>query len=120
MKKVYLATPYSHKLQSVRQARFDAINIIAGDLVKQGYFVLSPITHNHPIALACNISMGWEYWEAYDTVLLEWADTVLVFMNDGWEDSIGVTAEIKIAKQMCKPVGYINKERLAVLEKVGC
>jgi len=46
MKKIYLSTPYTHKQQSVEQARFDAVNIIAANLMKQGYFVFSPISHS--------------------------------------------------------------------------
>jgi len=51
---------------------------------------------------------NWEFWKAYDTAFLKWADEVYIFMQDGWKDSIGVTAEIKIAKQLGKPIIYIE------------
>lgn len=48
MKKIYLATPYSHKDDKVRRERFDAVNIVAARLMRQGFLVFSPIIAHPP------------------------------------------------------------------------
>ncbi len=108
MKKIYLATPYSHKDFVVMLHRFHQVNKAAASLMKEGDLVYSPISHTHPIALAGDLPKGWDYWEAYDLTFIEWADELYVLMQPGWKESVGVTAEIKIAKSMGKPVIYIE------------
>lgn len=108
--KIYLATPYSHQDTAVMEQRFDAVNKIAAQLLNDGHHVYSPISHTHPIALAGELPKTWDFWEAYDRVFLEWADELYVYMQDGWEKSVGVKAEIEIAHSMSKPVFYIAPE----------
>ena len=42
MKKIYLATPYSHRDPEIRRARFDEVNKIAAKLMCKGYLVFTP------------------------------------------------------------------------------
>jgi hypothetical protein len=35
-------------------------------------------------------------------------DEVAVLMLDGWRESIGVQAEIAIARELCKPVTFLR------------
>lgn len=109
MRKVYLATPYSDPDPGIRNKRFLAVNKVAGELMVQGNLVFSPISHTHPIALAGDLPKGWEFWKDYDfTFINDWADEVYVLTLDGWEDSIGVTAEIKLAEALGKPVVFLT------------
>ena len=109
MKKVYLATPYSDDDPAVREARFLAVNKVAGILMRKGFLVFSPISHTHPIALAGDLPKGWEFWSKYDfTFINDWADYVFVLQLDGWEESVGVTAEIKLAEELGKPVTFLT------------
>jgi hypothetical protein len=108
MKKIYLACPYSHKEKIVRQKRFLIINKIAADLMNAGNLVFSPISHTHPIALAGNLPLGWDFWHEYDKTFLEWCDEIYVAKLNGWETSVGVKAEIEIARKLCKPIHYLD------------
>lgn len=108
MKKIYLACPYSHKELTIRQWRFDMINKIAADFMNNGYLVFSPISHTHPIALAGKLPLGWDYWESYDRTFLDWCDELYVAKLDGWDSSVGVTNEIKIAQELKKPIIFID------------
>ena len=108
MKKIYLATPYSHPMQNIRRDRFNEVNIVAGYLMRQGFLVFSPISHAHPIIEAGDLPKGWELWSEYDLTFIEWADEIFVLRQDGWEESVGVTAEIKLAKKLNKPVKYLS------------
>lgn len=107
--KIYLATPYSHNDPTVRLQRFETINKIAADILRLGFHVYSPISHTHPIAMvAGDLPNTWEFWEQYDIEFLKWADQLWVYMADGWKESKGVQAEIRLAMMMGKPVFFMD------------
>ena len=110
MKKIYLACPYSDPDPEVRERRFRAVNAKAGELMAKGFLVFSPISHTHPIAVQCELPKGWEFWAAYDRTFIEWCEEVHVLMLDGWQKSVGVKAEIRIAMELKlnKPVFFIE------------
>lgn len=106
---IYLATPYSHPDPAVREQRFRAACQAAVALLHAGHVVFSPITHSHPLAQH-GLPGNWHFWERYDRALLERCDEVVVLMLDGWENSVGVQAEIRIARELGKPVRYLAPE----------
>jgi hypothetical protein len=103
----YLASPYSHPDAAVREARFQAVCEAAARLMQDGRHVLSPIAHSHPIA-AYGLPTDWSYWEASARRHIEQCDELLVLMLDGWDHSVGVRAEIEIAREMGKRVSYME------------
>ena len=105
---VYLATPYSHPDAAVREQRFREVNRVAGDMMRRGEHVFSPISHAHPIALTGDLPMGWDFWQAYDRAILRACGKLAVLMQNGWQDSVGVQAEIAIAREMGLPVEFIE------------
>ncbi len=106
---IYLACPYSHPDRNVRIARFEAVNLVAGRLMREGHTVFSPISQNHPIAEACELPLGWEYWQNFDVAFLSFAEKLFVLTVDGWGESRGVTAEIQIAKEKGILIEYGNR-----------
>lgn len=62
----YLASPYSHPDVKVVRQRCVDIRLIAGELVKRGISVLSPIIHNGAILDEVVAPDTWEYWEKQD------------------------------------------------------
>jgi len=105
---IYLAGPYSHPDEAVRLSRFHALNKMAGKMMSLGAFVYSPISHTHPIAMDGSLPLGWDFWGQYDRVILECCSKLVVYKLIGWEDSKGVAAEIKIAKELGLPIEYVN------------
>lgn len=103
---IYLACPYQHRDPQIMIERFEAINKIAALLIQRGYYIFSPISHTHPIAIAAKLPQGWEYWNSYDRLMLWRCDRLLVAKLPGWDQSIGVLAEIGIAKEFNKPIEY--------------
>jgi len=81
---------------------------VAGDMMRRGEHVFSPISHTHPIALAGDLPKGWEFWQAYDRAMLRACGKLAVLMQDGWQESVGVQAEIAIAREMGLPVEFIE------------
>lgn len=106
---VYLASPYSHKDKAVMEERFRKVNKVAAKLMTMGMHVFAPISHTHPIALEGELPKGWDFWEAYDTAMISRCTSLIVVMLDGWKESVGVQAEIKIAKQYELPVSYVDE-----------
>ena len=106
--KVYLATPYSHAKPTVRVQRFNKINEVAAKLMAEGIHVYSPISHTHPIAEAGDLPKGWDFWEQYDRHFIAWCDEVWVYCGEGWQESKGVQAEMRIAWEMGKKVVLLS------------
>ncbi len=107
MKRIYLATPYSHKDPAVRQARFEAVTKAAGELIAQDHHVFSPITHSHPIALAHpDMPTHYEYWREFNEWMIANSEALVVYEIDGWRESVGVAAEIAYAERSRKRVGW--------------
>jgi len=106
MNKIYLAIPYKDD----QEKSFELANKYAAKLMKEGNIVYSPISHNHPIAKQEGLPRGWDFWEKFDRVYVEWCDVLCVIMKDGWENSNGVKAEIELAKEYSKEIKYIDIE----------
>ncbi|HUV65665.1 MAG TPA: DUF1937 family protein [Sedimentisphaerales bacterium] len=113
----YLACPYSHTSATRRATRFAAANRAAGYLMRRGEFVFSPISHTHPIALACDLPLGFDYWEAFDRAILAHCSRIVVLAIPGWTSSTGVKAEIEIAKEMSLPIEYLYPDTIEKEEK---
>ena len=103
----YLASPYSHGDPAVREARFRAVCEHVADLMRRGAFIYSPIAHSHPVA-EFGLPGDWAYWEAFDRQMLSRCDDLAVLCLPGWEESVGVRAEIGIAREFGMPVRFIE------------
>jgi len=103
---IYLSSPYSHPDPEVREQRFDAVCRAAARLMRAGNVVFSPVAHSHPIAQH-GLPTGWEFWEPHGRAHLARCDELLVLLLDGWEESAGLQAEIRVAGELGKPVRYL-------------
>lgn len=107
---IYLATPYSHDDPDVRQWRFRVAAYESSLLMNQGFQVFSPICHSHPIAVAGGLPTGWDYWEPYDRKMMSICDHMHILRLPGWQSSVGLNAEMDIAREICLPVTDIERE----------
>jgi nucleoside 2-deoxyribosyltransferase len=105
---IYLASPYSDPNPVVMEERFRAACIAAGELMNQGLVVFSPIAHTHPIAVACNLPRGWDYWHQFDLEFIRAADALIVLRLPGWNKSKGIDGELSIARDLCIPIDFID------------
>ncbi|MFW6106533.1 MAG: DUF1937 family protein [bacterium] len=106
---IYLASPYSDADPAVEQARFDAVCRSAAALMRQGLLVYSPIAHSHPIA-RYGLPTDWAYWQRYDREILACCAEIWVLMLPGWEQSVGVQAEMRLARDMNKRVRLVSTD----------
>lgn len=105
---VYLACPYSHPDAVVREIRFKQASIASGKILGKGEIIFSPITHFHPIAEQYKLPTDWPFWEKVCRTYLSVCHKVYVLMIPGWEESVGVTEELKIAKELGLDVEFIT------------
>ena len=103
---IYVASPYSHPDPAVREARFRAACRATAALVQSGQAVFSPIVHGHQLT-AHGLPADWKFWEPFDHEHLKRSDEVVVLMLDGWRESVGVQAEIRLARELGIPVRYL-------------
>jgi hypothetical protein len=102
---IYLASPYSHPNHVVREERFRAACQAAAGLLRAGRAVFSPIAHSHPL-VDYGLPTDWEFWQRCNLGHLQRCDEVIVLTLDGWQESVGVQAEIRIAGELGKPVSF--------------
>ena len=104
---IYLASPYSDPDPSIRDRRFQAACAATARLLKDGHHVYSPVVHGHPL-VRYGLSADWSFWERHDRPHMERCDEVVVLTLDGWQESIGVQAELRHASVLGKPVRYVE------------
>jgi hypothetical protein len=106
---VYLASPYSHADASVRHARYIYAIRAAAALWRQGWMVYSPIIATHPVAgVLGSEASGFEHWRNFDLAMLSRCDRLTVLRLEGWEQSVGVSAEIAAARGLGLPIDYMD------------
>ena len=108
----YLAAPFSDPNPEIRLARFRAANRAAGLLMKRGDVVYSPISHDFPIVEECGLPLGfadvsWVFWHASDRSYLSLSRLLVVLCIEGWEEGVGVQAEIAIARELGVAIEYM-------------
>ena len=107
---IYIASPYSHNNEDTEYSRFEQVCEYAGAMMRAGKNIYSPIAHSHPIAERVGLPTGWEYWHQLDHAMITRCTELHVLQIDGWQESVGVAAEIKIAQAFGIPVTYSGEE----------
>ena len=101
---IYVASPYSHRDPKIRQERFEKVCDFCSIMINRGLVVYSPIAHNHPISTRKELPKGFEFWKKFDLHILNLCEQITVLCIDGWEESVGVQAEISFARKKNLPV----------------
>ena len=106
---IYLASPYSAPCEALRELRFRQVCAIAGDLLADGHLLYVPIAHSHPIALHSAMrDTAWATWQRLDEKMICRCDEVWVVMLDGWQASVGIAAELSVARDRKIPIRYYD------------
>jgi len=113
----YLAIPYTHEDESVRDFRAAVSDCIAADLTKKGRIVFAPISSWHHIAKKYDLPRDFEYWRKLDEAFISTCSKLRIIKLDGWKESKGVNLEKAIAKKYNIPISYIDPK--PYLKKLG-
>jgi hypothetical protein len=111
MKRIYLASPYSHWCPLVRWWRWFQACRAAAKLIAQGWHVYSPIVNGHCLAVFGRLPKDWGFWKKVDSCEIITSDQVWVLRLKGWSKSKGVRAEIALARTLNLPVRFIRPGR---------
>lgn len=106
----YLATPYSDDSESVMQQRYENALRVMSELLKLDFPIYCPVVHWHNVAVNHDMPRGYDFWYKLDRLFLSKASGMIVITTDGWKESVGVTDEIKIAKEFKLPIMYYPSE----------
>ena len=107
---VYLAQPYSHPRQSVRDWRVAQGLIVTAKLMAAGLDVFSPVSHTSQLEkyLPNKLVKNHAFWMKQDIAILRHASELRVLMLPGWKKSKGVRKEIRIAKECLIKISYME------------
>ena len=117
MEMIYLACPYSHDNMGIREWRYKRVTEAAAILVfTRKIPVYSPITQTHPMDVhrilhMPDVKLGDEhdFWlNMFDFPFLRTCSNLAVLMLPGWEESKGVSMELKEAKWLGLEIEYLE------------
>jgi nucleoside 2-deoxyribosyltransferase len=112
----YLASPYSHADPEVEELRFEEVCRAAAHFLNSALIGLfCPIAMAHAIRkVRPNLKGSWDRWAEQDYAFLDCSKQLYVLTLDGWEDSVGVTAEIEFAWAKGIPVYLVSPDTCEV------
>lgn len=107
---VYMATVYTKHPAGLERAFVDACEL-AGELIRKGVNVYSPIAHTHPIAKHANMDpLDHDMWLAFDEAMMDASDALVVMTMPGWQASKGIAHEIRRFQANNKPIYYLDPD----------
>ena len=113
----YLATPYSRYPGGPDMA-FYRTATLAARLIRLGIHVYSPIAHTHPIAVYGDIDLfDHTIWLPFDEEMMKVSKLLLVAHMDGWEESFGISEEIKFFEAAHKPIFDLDPVSLVMVRR---
>ena len=122
MKILYLASPYSHENELIRQRRYHLACRTAAKLMKADIAVFSPLANTIPAVEFGGLELSHHGFLRLDLPMLRRCDELLVLYLDGWQESIGVQQELGEAILLQKPITTIKEheiERLPAIPKAA-
>lgn len=102
-KKIYLASPYSHKNSNIQERRFILVTYVAACLTKSGYNVYSPILNGHMMSQYIEFPGDYNFWKTRDEQFIKFSDEFWILKLTDWKLSTGITRELAKAKLLEKP-----------------
>ena len=109
---IYLAGPYTDESREVMGSRYESLTRGAALLTGEGLAVFSPITHSAVMCDEHGLGHKWEHWKEVDRKFISSSREMWVMMLDGWRESVGVRAEVGIARELGLRVLYVLPERI--------
>jgi hypothetical protein len=81
---------------------------IFAELSNEGRIVYAPISACHNISSKYGMPSTFEFWKKMCFEFLGAAHKLIVVKLPGWERSVGVIAELKLAKQLGIEIEYLD------------
>lgn len=110
MRLIYLASPFTNPNPSVRQnRRLAAAGVLAYYAKPEAELSLySSIVHWGYVEEFYSVPQEFEYWKNQDFFMINKSHALWVLPLEGWLKSYGVRLEIEYAKDLQRPIFYIQ------------
>jgi hypothetical protein len=105
---VYLAAPYSDPDPKVVEKRMEIYSRVDAKLILEGYYTMSPLS-KHWLLQYQPLPSDWNFWQGYGTEMLTKCDIMYIICMQGWQESVGVQAELELALKLNKPVVLLDE-----------
>ena len=114
VKRIYLASPYSHPDETVMADRFNAVAMGTAYLMDtlQNVVVYSPIVHSHTVAKYLDNHLDHDFWLTQDRSHIATSAELIVYKLEGWMRSFGVSWEIGLCNGLSIPVSYLETDEV--------
>lgn len=105
--RIYLASPYTHESEGVREIRYLAALEALHFFLKHRLTIYSPIVHSHAAAAMGGLPIDFNFWGTHCLSFLEnWATDIWVLQLPGIKESVGVRAEVEFCAKLTRPVNH--------------
>ncbi len=97
---IYIASPYSSPIDSEREDRAYQAGAFAAQCANHGHVVYCPIASWHHLAKEHGMPKDFEFWGHLNLNILRHCAEFWVLRLDGWDESVGLTAEMGFAQEV--------------------
>lgn len=106
---IYLAAPYTHSNPKVVEYRMRRVNKVAAQIMASKLaYVFSPLSHGQALLdSGIRLPTKFEFWKGYCTRMVSMCDRLVVLCLPGWQTSVGVQEEIRVAQKAFMPITYV-------------
>lgn len=105
---IYLASPYTDPDPRLMEWRYIQACKASAQLLRDCEIVYCPIAHSHGIALHGCLDHDWAQFEDMDSYFLALCKRMIILTLPGYDESIGIKAEIAVVRALGKPIEYME------------
>lgn len=109
MQLVYVSAPYTHSDSAVIEKRMQVVSEYQAFRAYQGILTVSPL-EKHFILKYRDLPGDYAFWGNLSKCMLRRCDKVHVLTMPGWEQSVGVQDEIRLAKDLNMEIYYVDRK----------
>ena len=105
---IYVASPYSHPDESIRENRYVEVRKYVYELIKIGEFAYSPIVYAHELSKNHKLPTDALWWQNFNENFMKRSDVCHFYLMDGWKQSHGMSLELAFAEKIGLKVVYVK------------
>ncbi len=113
---IYLASPYSDPDWMIREQRYLDVSKIVVKLYDAGVCAYSSIMAWHNIVQKARLPRKFSYYQQIDFEMIDVCDRFVILCLDGWDNSVGVLAEIEYAGSIGREVEHLWVDKFPGLD----
>lgn len=111
---IYLATPYWHPEQDIRDERTLKAKLLTRSFMRRGLPAYSPIVHGRAMEEGLTqLPFSNDEWVTFDFLYIKSASYILVCQIDGWQQSKGIQREVEFCSTNNIPVLMLGRTECA-------